>query len=620
MRHRCLHMSRHVDAAGWRLLLSGLTQQRHGLVRLAAWSLPEALPVLLSGRLVALALDDGFLAGRAAEGFFWLGLLGVTGVVAAVGSRQAVPWLATVVEPVRDALVRFVVAGTLRRAVDGGDRPDARHVARLTRQTETVRQSLSGLLLTVRYFLVATVTALTGLITLAPAVGLIAVPPLLLALTLFAWLLRTLAPRQRALLLAEEKMAGSAGAAVAAVRDIVACGAARRAAATIGAAIDSEARDARALARTGALRTVVVALGARLPVLLTLLAAPWLIDSGQVSTGALLGAVTYLSASLEPALAAFVQTVGHTGLQLDAALRRIAEDTAVPPAPTPAPVRRGVTVPTRSDLQVRDLTFAYGPHAEPVVHALDLDVRPSEHLTVVGPSGIGKSTLVGLLTGLVPPQRGEVRIGGVPLIDIDEPWLRRAIAVVPQEAYVFAGTLRENLAYLHPDAADRELDDAVAAVGLRPLVERLGGYAARVGGNGRALSAGERQLVALARVYLSPARVVLLDEASCFLDPVSEARAEAAFSRRGGILVVVAHRIASAMRADRVLLMGDGRPLLGTHEDLLARSALYADLVGHWAAKPTVPTGVAPTNRREARREARVEQPVRDRLVAGARG
>ncbi len=152
--------------------------------------------------------------------------------------------------------------------------------------------------------------------------------------------------------------------------------------------------------------------------------------------------------------------------------------------------------------------------------------------------------------------------------------------LLPQEAYVFAGTLAENIRYLRPAAARTELDVAADAVGLTPLVSRLGGYDAPV--NPAALSAGERQLIALTRAYLSPAPVAILDEATCHLDPAAEERAEAAFARREGTLIVIAHRITSALRARRVLVLDGIRAQAGDHESLLAGSAMYRDLFGHW--------------------------------------
>jgi ATP-binding cassette subfamily C protein len=173
-----------------------------------------------------------------------------------------------------------------------------------------------------------------------------------------------------------------------------------------------------------------------------------------------------------------------------------------------------------------------------------------------------------------------VRIGGTPIADLDSGELARHRVLIPQEAYVFAGTLRENLAYLRDQAEDRELDSTVDALGLRPLVNRLGGYDAEVSPS--ALSAGERQLLTLARAHVSDARLVILDEATCHVDPATESRIEEAFAHRPGTLIVIAHRISSAMRAHSILLLDGSDARFGSHADLMRDSALYRDLVGHW--------------------------------------
>jgi ATP-binding cassette subfamily C protein len=174
---------------------------------------------------------------------------------------------------------------------------------------------------------------------------------------------------------------------------------------------------------------------------------------------------------------------------------------------------------------------------------------------------------------------------------LDVQVLARHRVLIPQEAYLFTGTLLDNLRYLRPDAGGRDVDRAVDAVGLRELVRRLGGYRAHVAPD--LLSAGERQLVALARAYLSPASLVLLDEATCHLDAAGEARAEQAFADRPGALVVVAHRVSSALRARRILLMDGAAATLGTDRSLRISSAVYRDLVGHWSAVPSLqPAGL----------------------------
>ena len=265
-------------------------------------------------------------------------------------------------------------------------------------------------------------------------------------------------------------------------------------------------------------------------------------------------------------------------------LRRIIEA-----AELPAPASGGGQLPAdpppdpyphESVLELRGVRFAYGHHADPVIRDLDLLVPDGDHLAVVGPSGVGKSTLAGLMAGLLEPQTGHVLLSGVELRRWDGDELARRRVLIPQEAYVFAGTVEENLTYLREDATVVEIEQAIDAVGARELVERLGGYHAEV--DPAALSAGERQLITLARAYLSTARWVILDEATCHLDPAADARVERAFAQRPGTLVVIAHRISSALHARRILVLDGTRALLGTHQELMDCSALYRDLVGHW--------------------------------------
>ncbi|HET7487793.1 MAG TPA: ABC transporter ATP-binding protein [Acidimicrobiales bacterium] len=563
------------------LLRRSLRGRRRELAGLAGWSLVQAVPAVLSGRLLARALDRGFLAHDTAAGFAWLGALAVAVVVGAWGTRQAYLRLAGLVEPFRDELVEAVVTGTVGRCSAWGAPPGTAGVASVTHHVEILREAWAGVLLTGQGFAVAAAGAVVGLATLLPAAIVVVVPPLLAGVALFAATVRPMAARQRRSILAEEALAAASAEAAGGLRDVVACGAEDAVEARIGGLVDDHAGATRALARATAVQTAAVAVGGWLPAVLLLVAGPRL-RAGGASTGALIGALTYVLYGLLPALQTLVRELGGSGLWLLVALERVAEVAAPPAAdPVPAPATpRGYAV------RLRGVAFRYGSSPEPVVRSLDLDVPEGDHLAVVGPSGAGKSTLAALVAGLLAPDAGEVLVGGVPAAALDPGALAALRVLIPQEAYVFAGSLRENAAYLRPDVPTAQLDGVAGLLGASPLVERLGGWDAEV--DPGALSAGERQLVALVRSYLSPAPLVVLDEATCHLDPAAEARVEEAFAARPGSLIVVAHRISSALRARRVLVLDGGLAAAGTHADLLACSPAYRELVGYWAPAVTV--------------------------------
>jgi len=558
-----------------KVLLAALRRQPGALVRLAVWSVLEVAPLLLSGYGVAHALDDGFLAGRPGTGAAWLGVLAAAVLVGALATRYVYRILAEIVEPFRDELVNNVVGGALQRSTVLGGRPDSGAVARLTHQVEVVRDNFAGLLLLTTGFVVTTAGAVIGMATLTGLVGLLVLPPLLVGLTVFLVSLRSMMARQRDYVLTDEAVAESASTVAHSLRDVVACGAGDRACAQVQREVDAHADAERTLARMTAIRTLSVAVGGWLPAVGLLVAAPWLLATGS-TLGTIAGALVYLTQGLLPALKALVDGLGGGGMKLVVTLGRLVEVGERPVPPETAQRR----APQGHELTLDGVTFSYGRHAEPVVNHVDLLIPQGQHLAMVGPSGAGKSTLAGLLAATHVPDRGNVRLGGVPVGDLDSQTLASHRVLIPQEAYVFAGTIGENLRYLHPAAAVTELDTVVDALGLRSVVARLGGYDAVV--DPGTLSAGERQLIAVARAHLTPAPVLILDEATCHLDPVAEERVERVLAARGGTLIVVAHRISSALRAQRIVLMDGANMLAGTHGELLANSPLYRDLVGLW--------------------------------------
>ena len=560
--------------------LRALREQRRGIVVLLGWSVLEGVPALLSGRLVGLAVDRGFAAGRPWIGVGWLLLFAAVAVLGGFGLRQVFTRLGAVVEPLRDALVRQVVRGVLHTG-SHTRQPDASAVARITRHVEVVRDATAGVLVQARALLVTTTAALIGLAATVSSLAWLVILPVIAALVLFTLLLPSLARRQRHLVMADEQAASVAGTVFLGVRDVIAMTGTAHALRDVAEQVDHQASATVRMAFATALRGVVIALGGFAPLVLLLLMAPGMVRAGTLTVGDVLAAVVYLSTSVQPALRRLADTTSTIVLRLVVALRRLAE--AAPPIDVPT----GDAVPDGCEVELRGVTFGWSTTAEPVVRSLDLVLPEGSHLAVIGPSGIGKSTLAGLITGMVEPQAGEVRFGGVPVRSVAPELRHERIALVPQETYLFTGTVRENLALFAPTASDAALLTAAEAVGASALIARLGGLSGTVGHSGGGLSAGEAQLLASARVYASPADVVILDEAASALDPSAEALVEQAFAARGGTLVVIAHRLSSALRADLVLLMDGGQPLLGSHHDLLATSPLYRDLMAAWQPTPT---------------------------------
>lgn len=246
-----------------------------------------------------------------------------------------------------------------------------------------------------------------------------------------------------------------------------------------------------------------------------------------------------------------------------------------------------VLPPVAGRLTFENVAFGYDP-ARPVLTDVNLDIAPGESVAFVGPTGAGKSTLAKLANRFYDPTAGRVLIDGVDLRDVTLRSLRSQLGVVPQEPFLFAGTIRTNLRFGRPEATDAEVDEAVDVVGLRDLIERLPrGLDTVIHERGQTLSAGERQLLALARAFLARPRLLILDEATSSLDLQSETVIERALDRilEGRTAILIAHRLTTAQRADRIVVVSDGGIVeVGTPAALIAGGGHYSRMHDAWLA------------------------------------
>ncbi len=304
--------------------------------------------------------------------------------------------------------------------------------------------------------------------------------------------------------------------------------------------------------------------------------------NGDLTLGELTAFVLYLTAFFAP-IQQLVQLYStyQSGQAAVVKLRDLLEtEPSVPEAADAAPVPL-----VEGDVRLEHVTFGYTAD-RPVLHDVDLHVRAGETFALVGPTGAGKSTVAKLVTRFYDPQEGRVCIDGHDLREVTFASLREQIGVVPQEPFLFHGSIRDNVAFGRPDATEDEVLDACRAVGLGDLVERLpDGLDTPCHERGASLSSGERQLLALARAFLARPRVLVLDEATSNLDLRSESKIEQALDvlLSGRTAIVIAHRMATAMRADRIAVVdGGGIVELGTHDELVAAGGQYAAMYATW--------------------------------------
>jgi len=301
--------------------------------------------------------------------------------------------------------------------------------------------------------------------------------------------------------------------------------------------------------------------------------------AGTMGVGVLLGFLLYIQRFFRPVMELIMM---YTELQRSMASgSRIFELLDIEPEIQDSPQAIELS-PVKGEIQFKHVNFAYEPGVE-VLHDIDLTVNPGETVALVGRTGSGKSSMINLTARFYEVEDGEVTVDGNNVNSVTQQSLRSQIGIVPQDPFLFSGSIEENIRYAKMEASHEEVVEAAKTVGAHDFITRLeGGYEAQVGERGGNLSAGQRQLICLARVILADPRILVLDEATSNVDTNTERIMQEAVRRlaEGRTSLIIAHRLSTVASSDRIVALQEGRIVeLGTHHELLAKSGIYAHML-----------------------------------------